>query len=191
MNKAVQNALEEAAPTFDSKLIPVMREAITTVQMILFQRLKDSIFQRSSEGSEYSGQSEEDNIRLAGAVVNNLYGSDALDPQVNLFACNHRELIEEELHGIRSRVAELIPHITDSLRMQTLCDNHEGIHSIPCLLLAKELGLLDEERELPLPSTFMLSVRKLGAESGLVKPMTSAPPPLTKQEIEQETDKKE
>ncbi|MCW5209238.1 hypothetical protein VU10_03410, partial [Desulfobulbus sp. US1] len=63
--------------------------------------------------------------------------------------------------------------------------------SIPCLLLAKELGLLNEERELPLPSTFMLSVRKLGAESGLVKPMTSAPPPLTKQEIEQETDKKE
>ncbi|MDU9049974.1 MAG: hypothetical protein Q3M30_14090 [Candidatus Electrothrix sp. Rat3] len=176
MNKAVQNAIEEAAPAFDAKIIPVMREAITTVQMILFQRLKDSISQRSSEGSKYSGHSEEEKIQLAGAVVNNLYGSDALDPQVNLFARNHRELIEEELRGLSSRVAELIPHITDSLRMQTLCDNHEGIHSIPCLLLAKELGLLDEARELPLPSTFMLSVRKLGAEAGIVKPVKSTAP---------------
>ena len=185
MNKAVQSAIEEAAPAFDAKIIPVMREAIATVQMILFQRLKDNISQR------YSDHSEENNIRLAGAVVNNLYGSDALDPQVNLFARNHRELIEEELRELSLRLVELIPHITDSLRMQTLCDNHEGIHSIPCLLLAKELGLLDEERELPMPSTFMLSVRKLGAESGLVKPMTSAPPPLTEQKIEQETEKKE
>jgi hypothetical protein len=178
MNKAVQNAIEEAAPAFDSKIIPVMREAVATVQMILFQRLKDSISQRSSEGSEYSGHSEEDRIRLAGAVVNNLYGSEAVDPQVNLFARNHRELIEEELRGLSSRVTELIPHITDSLRMQILCDNHEGVHSIPCLLLARELGLLDEERELPLPSTFMLSVRKLGAEAGLVKPMKSTAPPI-------------
>ena len=187
MNKAVQNAIEEAAPALDSKIIPIMRDAITTVQMILFQRLKDSISQRYSEGSEYSKDSdysEEDNIRLAGAVVNNLYGSDALDPQVNLFARNHRELIEEELRGLSLQMAELIPHITDSLRMQTLCDNYEGIHSIPCLLLAKELGLLDEKRELPLPSTFMLSVRRLGAESGLVKPMNSTPPPLTEQETE-------
>ena len=185
MNKAVQNAIEEAAPAFDAKIIPVMREAITTVQMILFQRLKESISQRYSENSAYSGQSEEDNIRLAGAVVNNLYGSDALDPQVNLFARNHRELIEEELRQLSLQMAELIPHITDSLRMQTLCDNHEGVHSIPCLLLAKELGLLNEERELPLPSTFMLSVRKLGAESGLVKSMQSAPPLLAEQETEE------
>lgn len=186
MNKAVQNAIEEAAPAFDSKIIPVMREAVATVQMILFQRLKESISRRYSKNSEYSDYSEEDRMRLAGAVVNNLYGSEAVDPRVNLFARNHRELIEEELRGLSRRMEELIPHITDSLRMQTLCDNHEGIHSIPCLLLAKELGLLDEGRELPLPSTFILSVRKLGAESGLVKPMTSPPPPLTEQTEQQE-----
>ena len=180
MNSAVHNALEETSPTLDAKIIPVMREAITTVQMVLFQRLKESISKR------YSDYAEEDKIRLAGAVVNNLYGSEAADPQVNLFARNHRELIEEELRGLSNQVAELIPHITDSLRMQTLCDNHEGVHSIPCLLLAKELGILDEERELPLPSTFMLSVRKLGATSGLVKPIQSTPPPT-----EEETKQKE
>ena len=173
MNSAVQNAVEKASPTLDAKIIPVMREAVATVQMVLFQHLKESISRRYSEDSDCS---EEDKIRLAGAVVNNLYGTEALDPQVNHFARNHRELIEEELRGLRTRVPELIPHITDSLRMQTLCDNHEGIHSIPCLLLARELGLLEEDRELPLPSTFMLSVRKLGAATGLVKPLPTNPP---------------
>ena len=179
MNSAVQNAIDEVSPAIDTKIIPIMREAITTVQMILFQRLKESISRR------YSEYPEEDKILLAGAVVNNLYGSDALAPQVNIFASNHRELIEEELRGLSRRMVDLIPHITDSLRMQTLCDNHKGIHSIPCLLLANEMGLLDKERELPMPSTFMLSVRKLGAESGFVKPMTSTPPPLTEQETEE------
>ncbi|WP_339135064.1 MAG: hypothetical protein WGN25_16970 [Candidatus Electrothrix sp. GW3-4] len=178
MNPAVHNALEEASPALDAKIIPVMREAITTVQMVLFQRLKENISQRSGQ------YSEEETIRLAGALVNNLYGSEATDSQVNRFARSHRELIEKELRGLSSRLPELIPHITDSLRMQTLCDNHEGIHSIPCLLLARELGLLDEERELPLPSTFMLSVRKLGAATGLVKPMQMRPP-QTGQETEE------
>jgi hypothetical protein len=178
MNEAIQNVLEDASPAVDAKIIPVMREAITTVQMVLFQCLKKNISQR------YADCTEEDNVRLAGAVVNNLYGTEAVDPKVTRFARTHRERIEEELRGLRTQVPKLIPHITDSLRMQTLCDNHEGVHSIPCLLLARELGLLDEERELPLPSTFMLSVRKLGAESGLVKPMKSTQPPI--QETEQQ-----
>lgn len=115
MNSAVRNALDEASPAVDSKIIPVMREAVTTVQMILFQRLKASISRR------YPDRREEDRVRLAGAVVNNLYGSETADPQVTCFARRHRELIEEELRGLGKQVPELIPHITDSLRMQTLC----------------------------------------------------------------------
>ncbi len=178
MNAAAQNAIKEATPPLEAKNIPVMREAITTVQMVLFQQLKESIAQRSPEFSAAN------TIKLAGAVVNNLYGTDAIDHQVNLFARQHRELIEEELRGLNAQVTELIPHITDSLRMQTLCDNQEGVHSVPCLLLAKELGVLDEERELPLPSTFMLSVRKLGAVSGLVKTMHNSAPPTAQPEME-------
>lgn len=179
MNSAAQNTIKEAASTVDTKIIPVMRQAITTVQMILFQHLKKSIFQR------YADFSEKKKIRLAGAVVNNLYGSDAIDSQVNLFARNNRELVEKELRDLSKHVAELIPHITDSLRMQTLCDNQEGIHSMPCLLLAKELGLLDEERELPMPSTFMQSVRELGAKTGLVKPIHSTPPLSTQEKTKE------
>ena len=66
--------------------------------------------------------------------------------------------------------------ITDALRMKTICDNQEGIHSIGSLLMAKALGILQEERDLPMPSTFMLQVRTLASAHGLVESM-SAPPP--------------
>jgi hypothetical protein len=68
--------------------------------------------------------------------------------------------------------------------MQTICDNHEGIHSIPNLLLAREIGLLDEERPLPMPSTFMQSVRQLGADAGLVGAMEAAGVPFEDEQKE-------
>ena len=48
MNSAAQHAVAEAAATVDAKIIPVMREAVTTVQMVLFQHLKESISQREA-----------------------------------------------------------------------------------------------------------------------------------------------
>jgi len=170
VSEEMNNAVKEAAPEFDTKIVPVMREAIVMVQMILYQRLKEDIQTR------YQDWSTEEKIWLAGAVVNNLFGTEAADREVHAFARKHRELIEQELRELKSRVLDLIPHLTDALRMQTICDNHEGIHSIPCLLMAKELGLLDEERVLPMPSTFMIAVRKIGAEYGLVEAMEATPP---------------
>ena len=141
------------------------------VQMILFRRLKEDLRQREPE------RADQEQSWLAGAVVNNLYGTEPADPQVNSFARQHRERIEKELRILHTRIPDLIPYISDSLRMQTICDNHEGIHSIPNLLLARELELLDEERDLPMPSTFMLAVRELGAEYRLVERLPPAPPP--------------
>ncbi len=171
MSEEINNAVKETAPQFDSKVVPVMREAIVMVQMILYQRLKDDVQKR------YQDWSDQEKQWLAGAVVNNLFGTEAADPEVNVFARKQRQLIEQELRELKGRVADLIPHLTDALRMQTICDNHEGIHSLPCLLMAKELGLLDEERVLPMPSTFMIAVRKLGAEYGLVESFEATPSP--------------
>jgi len=170
VSEEMNNAVKEAAPEFDAKIVPVMREAIVMIQMILYQRLKEDVQAR------YQDWSEQEKIWLAGAVVNNLFGTEAADPAVNAFARKQRELVEQELRGLKDRVGDLVPHLTDAMRMQTICDNHEGIHSIPCLLMAKELGLLDEERVLPMPSTFMIAVRKIGAEYGLVEAMEATPP---------------
>lgn len=171
MSEVINNAVKEAAPQFDSKVVPVMREAIVMVQMILYQRLKDDVQKR------YQDWSDQEKQWLAGAVVNNLFGTEAADRDVNIFARKQRQLIEQELWELKGRVDDLIPHLTDALRMQTICDNHEGIHSLPCLLMAKELGLLEEERVLPMPSTFMIAVRKLGAEYGLVEALQATPEP--------------
>ncbi len=158
-------------PLVDNKVIPVMREAIFTVQMLLFKVLRQSVHDR------YVDQAEPFPVHLAGAVVNNLFGTQPTDQAVAAFAGVNRELVERELRELSSHCQELLPVLTDGLRMKTICDNQEGIHSIPSLLMAKALGILQEERDLPLPSTFMLQVRALASAHGLIEPMETTPPP--------------
>ncbi|MCL1979787.1 MAG: hypothetical protein FWG62_01765 [Proteobacteria bacterium] len=156
------------ATLVDNKVIPVMREAILTMQMLLFMVLRQSIHDR------YVDWTEPEHTRLAGAVINNLFGTRPADAAVAAFGAANRELVERELRELALTCAPLMPLLTDTLRMKTICDNQEGIHSIPTLLMAKALGILQEERELPLPSTFMQKVRGLAAEYGLVTPMVPA-----------------
>lgn len=162
----------ENKPMVDNKVVPVMREAVTTVQMVLFKVLRQNVHDR------YVDQDDIYHTQLAGAVINNLFGTQPMDEGVIAFASGNRELVERELHELKGSVKALIPIITDALRMKTICDNQEGIHSIGSLLIAKALGILQEERDLPLPSTFMLQVRTLASLHGLVEPMeaTTSPP---------------
>ncbi|MGD9948080.1 MAG: hypothetical protein AB7U29_06315 [Desulfobulbus sp.] len=161
----------ENKPMVDNKVVPVMREAVTTVQMILFKVLRQSVHDR------YVDQPDTYHTQLAGAVMNNLFGTQPLDAEMIAFAGSNRELVERELRDLKDSVGDLIPIITDALRMKTICDNQEGIHSIGSLLMAKALGILQEERELPLPSTFMLQVRLLASTHGLIESMEVGPQP--------------
>jgi hypothetical protein len=155
----------------DRKLIPVMREAVVMVQMVLFKVLREDMRNR------YVDRIEPYHTRLAGAVINNLFSTQPVDPTVGIFATENRELVERELRELALRLGDLQPMLTDALRMKTICDNQEGMHSIPSLLMARALGILQEDRPLPLPSTFMLQVRKLTATHGLTESMPAAPPP--------------
>jgi hypothetical protein len=159
------------AGRIDSKIIPVLREAILAVQMVLYRCLKKNISNR------FPDWPVEKQGRLAGAVVNNLFGSVPADSEVAHFASEHRQLVEDELRGIGDYHKELLPFLTDALRMQTICDNQEGIHSVGSLLIARTLGLLQEQRNLPLPTPFMLSVRNLAAAHNIVEPIQVAPAP--------------
>jgi hypothetical protein len=91
-----------------------------------------------------------------------------------MFARRHIETVEEELRALAGNVTEILPHLTDALRMQTLCDREEGINTLPTLLRARALGVLQEDRSIPLPSTFMILVRQLGTGYGLVEPMQAS-----------------
>jgi len=92
------------------------------------------------------------------------------------FADEHRDLVETELRALASTLPDLLPLLTDALRMQVMCDHQEGRNSLTTLLRARALGILQEERPLPLPSTFMLAVRRLGVEQGLLQPLQSEDP---------------
>ncbi len=161
----------ENTPEISNKIMPVMREAITMVQMILYKKLAEDI------GGRRSGLDSDQQRYLAGSVVNNLFGTEPLDEMVAVYARENREVVEEELRTINERFTLLCPYLTDALRMKTICDNQEGTHSIPSLLMAKALGILQEDRALPMPSTFMISVRTLATENGLVEAFKAAPPP--------------
>lgn len=149
----------------DSRIIPVMREAVATVQVILFGELKDRLADRFHDMDPVTFR------RLIGCIVSDLFGTPARDSESVAFARSNMDVVERELWAIKNAVPELLPILTDALRMQTLCDHEEGINSLPTLLRAREFGVLQQERAVPMPSTFMIAVRQLGATHGLLRPM--------------------
>jgi hypothetical protein len=156
---------KESEEQLDSKVIPVMREAVATVQLILFGQLKDKL------ADKYSSWPSQDYKRLVGCIVNDLFGTPAQDKDSQEFAREHIEVVEEELRAMAGNFPDMVPALTDTLRMQTLCDHEEGINSLPTLLRAREVGMMEIDRSVPLPSTFMIAVRKLGATHGLLEPI--------------------
>lgn len=147
----------------DSKVIPVMREAVAMVQMIVYRELREKLTEK------YIDWGQDNYRRLIGCIVNDIFGTPALDADSVEFAGEHREVVEEELRSLGDNVRDIIPCLTDALRMQTLCDHEEGVNTLPTLLRARALGVLQEDRPIPMPSTFMIIVRQLGAKYGLLE----------------------
>lgn len=154
----------------DNRVIPVMREAVATVQMVCFGELKDKLAARFKDWKPAEFR------RLVGAVVNDIFGTPAPDGESVQFARKHQDTIEKELWALADNLPDLLPHLTDALRMQTLCDHEQGINSIPTLLRARTVGVLMEERPIPMPSTFMILVRQLGARHGMLESMQATEP---------------
>ena len=164
-----QNKDQGAPERLDSRVIPVMREAVATVQLVLFGILKERLREK------YGAWAPEEYRRLIGCIVSDIFGTPARDPDSVAFAREHMDTVEHELRGMAGNITPLLPQLTDALRMQTLCDHEEGINSLPTLLRARALGLLQEERSIPMPSTFMIAVRKLGSEHGLLQAPQAKP----------------
>jgi hypothetical protein len=159
-----------SAEQLDSKVIPVMREAVATVQLVLFGQLKEKLT------GKYPDWNPGEFRRLVGCVVNDLFGTPARDKESLEFAREHIDVVEKELRAMADNVPDMLSFLTDALRMQTLCDHEEGVNSLPTLLRARAVGVLQEERAVPMPSTFMLAVRQLGSTHGLLKPMETQDP---------------
>lgn len=152
-----------------SELITVLREGISVIQMVLFKELR-TLFAVKHQEKDLTYRS-----MLAGAVINTLFGAENPEKKFQEFNRKNRAVIEQELLSLAEQLPQLLPRITDALRVQMLCDSQEGEDATQALQQAEELGILIKDRELPLPSTFMTLVRMLGEEHGL----TIAPSQIT------------
>jgi hypothetical protein len=151
-------------PKKKSQLLTILHEGVGLVQMILFKELRTLL------GKKYSGR---DNIylsMLAGAITNEVFGSQNPEQKFKTFLQENNALIEQELLSLAHELPDLRSNITDALRIQTLCDSQMGNDNTSNLTKADALGLLVTEREIPLPSTFMTMVRRLGEQHGLIIP---------------------
>jgi hypothetical protein len=142
--------------TKQSKLVAVLREGVAVVQMVFFKELKTHI------EKNYPQVDEARRSMLTGAITNELFGTPNPDPKFKQFCQENKAVIEQEMLGLAANLPELRRYITDALRVQVLCDNHEGKDSAEILTYADKLGILLRERDIPLPSTFMTLVRGLG-----------------------------
>lgn len=154
--------MEDQTIKKNSQLLPALREAVGVVQMVLFKEIRARIAgKRPDAGAAHlSG--------LAGAITNEVFGTQNPEMKFVRFRTENWGEIEQEMLAIRDELPDLCAGITDALRIQTLCDHQEGNDSSETLLRAKECGFLLEDRDVPLPSSFMMQARTLGEKHNLI-----------------------
>ncbi len=148
----------------ESRLVPIMREAIDVVKMAFFQRLRTYL------AGKYGDRNHQTINQLAGAIINELFATPNPQEPFAGFVAQNRDCIAEELRLMASVFPELLDAITDALRVQFLCDSQEGLDSTAMLTRARELNLLVLEREVPLPKHFLEMVRTLGSSFRFLEP---------------------
>ena len=145
-----------------SRLLAALREGVSLVQMVLFKEV------RANLASRYPDQVASFLAMLAGAITNELFGTRNPDEKFVRFREDNQATIEQELLALATHLPQLRNPLTDALRIQVLCDSQEGTDSSAILIRASDFGALVTERDIPLPSLFMTTVRTLGEKYGLV-----------------------
>ena len=154
----------------NSRLLAALREAVGVVQMVLFKELRARMAKKKPdiEVSLLAG--------LAGAITNEVFGTQNPDSKFVRFRTENRGAIEQEMLALKDELPELCAYITDALRIQTLCDHQEGNDTSQTLVQAQEFGFLLEDRDIPLPSSFMVLARALGEKHNLIIPPAQITP---------------
>lgn len=153
---------------FEPKLVPSLREGIHVIKMVLYQELKSVLMSRHREMNPAHVK------RLTGAVVNELFGVTHSEPAMEAFGKEHQDAVAHAFRLILEELDHLRIPLTDALRIQFLCDSHEGIDSTVVLEKAQKRDLLIVEREVPLPGAFMNIVRSFGRSYGILDPQPLA-----------------
>lgn len=147
-----------------SQIVAALREGVAVVQMVFFKELRLQV------GKRYPDLEQKEQLMLTGAITNELFGTPNMETRFVHFREKNKAIIEQELLGLAANMTRLRRYITDALRVQTLCDSHEGLDDTDVLEAADKIGILLKDRDIPLPSVFMTFVRGLGEQYQLVTP---------------------
>ncbi|MFA5180570.1 MAG: hypothetical protein WC405_04565 [Syntrophales bacterium] len=145
--------------TLENRLIPILREGIHIIKMVLFKTVRDGLAER------YPQQERAFINQLTGAMINELFCTPNQEEPFLSFAVANRLLIEEGMKRLADDFPELKIPLTDALRVQFLCDSRESLENPTMLTQARDLGILIAERDIPLPDHFMTLARSLGEGS--------------------------
>ena len=150
----------------DRQFIPSLREGVDMVRMIFFKSLKDHLTSKGQQDEAHCGM-------MAAAVMNELFGTPNPEPRFAAFREEQGEAIDQELAQVATNFPKLLIPLTDALRIHFLCNVQEGFESdeeqAPVLARAHALGILLQERDVPLPKGFMELVHRLGQAYGFIK----------------------
>ncbi|MEN8142894.1 MAG: hypothetical protein ABFQ82_04780 [Thermodesulfobacteriota bacterium] len=158
---------------FENKLIPVMREGVEVIKMIFFKKLGDVLAEKQPEREAKS------RAMLTGAIVNTIFATPNTQEPFASFNEENRELIAREVGNVAAQLEEMQIPLTDALRMQALCDKMEELDDSKVLQLARDNGILIEERDMPMPNSFIDLVRRMGKAFGLLIPPLPEDDPAT------------
>jgi len=156
--------------SFEPQIVPTLREGIDIIKMVLFRELKP-LLQARFKRKEPSYAN-----RLAGAVINNIFGVSLVGEVVEDFARKNEKAVETASRLIATDLEYLKIPLTDALRIQFLCDSHEGIDSTSVLKQAQQNNILIAERDAPMPGAFMNIVRSFGRAYGILENEMRTPP---------------
>lgn len=170
--KRTQNGVvipaESVIMAFEPHLVPTLREGIDVIKMVLFRELKSLLILRERDSVDVN--------RLTGAVVNELFNVTHSDEATETFSRANRDAVEKTSRMISKDLDHLRIPLTDALRIQFLCDSHEGVDSTAVLERAERQKILIVEREVPLPGAFMSIVRSFGKAYGILDPQPLTTP---------------
>jgi len=149
----------------DREFIQALREGVDMVRMVFFIKMRDHLLKK------YPEKGKRFNQMLAGAILNELFGTQNPDRKFSDFAAEQAVLIEKELKTVSKNFEDLLIPLTDALRMHFLCNHQEGMpdYSLDVLARARDYGILLEDRNVPLPKGFMEMVYRVGKAYGLIR----------------------
>lgn len=159
-----KNEKQNEQQPFDSKLLPILAEGVQMTKLITFKELQKLLRERHPQHD-----SKTINF-LAGALINELFLAPDRDGPILQFRRQHNALIEEEIALLGASLQKLKPLLTDAVRIQFLIDSQQGADTPALLERARALGVLDMEREVPMPARFIDLVRRVGQALGLLAP---------------------